>query len=57
MTDVERFDRARALEEVHHAIEYDFGEAENRLLENIKADLEDYDYDSAMEKLQGFKTE
>jgi signal transduction histidine kinase/DNA-binding NarL/FixJ family response regulator len=55
MMDVERFDRARAFGEIGRALEYDFGEAADRLLESIKTDLEDYDYDSAMEKLQSFK--
>jgi signal transduction histidine kinase/response regulator of citrate/malate metabolism len=53
--DVERFDRTRAFGEINRALEYDFGETTGKLLENIKADLEDYDYDSAMEKLQNFK--
>jgi CheY-like chemotaxis protein len=55
MMDVERFDRARAFGEIGRALEYNFGEEADRLLENIKTDLENYDYDSAMEKLQSFR--
>ncbi|MDR2559205.1 MAG: response regulator [Oscillospiraceae bacterium] len=54
--DIERFDRAAALEQIKNAQSFDYG-AGTRLLGLIKADLEDYDYDSAMEKLQKFNAE
>ncbi|MCL2077365.1 MAG: ATP-binding protein [Oscillospiraceae bacterium] len=52
--DVERFDRTSALAETDRAIGFTFGEETDKLFDAIKYDLEDYDYDSAMEKLQGF---
>jgi len=48
---IEQFNRPRALEEINRALELDFGEKNNSLLELIKADIEDYDYDAATEKL------
>jgi len=52
---VERFDRTLALEEIESAMTLDFGEGD-KLFSLLKADLEDFDYDSAMEKLQSFNT-
>jgi CheY-like chemotaxis protein len=54
MNDIERFDRASALGEIQKAMEFSFGWRNDRLFELLKADLDDYDYDSAMEKLQNF---
>ncbi|MCL2697980.1 MAG: ATP-binding protein [Oscillospiraceae bacterium] len=51
---VERFDRAAALEEIKNARRYTFGGGSDRFFKDLKADLEDYDYDAAMEKLQEF---
>jgi signal transduction histidine kinase/HPt (histidine-containing phosphotransfer) domain-containing protein/ActR/RegA family two-component response regulator len=56
IVDIERFDRAMALEEIENAQEYAFDEKGDKLFKLLKADLEDYDYDSAMEKLQSFNT-
>jgi signal transduction histidine kinase/HPt (histidine-containing phosphotransfer) domain-containing protein/FixJ family two-component response regulator len=52
---VGRFDRNMALDEVNKAMTYTFGKKHDRYLEEIKADLEDFDYDSAMARLQRFK--
>ncbi|MCL2694249.1 MAG: ATP-binding protein, partial [Oscillospiraceae bacterium] len=54
---VERFDRTRAIKETERAAGYTFNEEADRLFELIKSDLEEYDYDSAMEKLYDFKGE
>jgi CheY-like chemotaxis protein len=51
---IERFDRAAALEEIENARKLDFGN-HSALFELLKEDLEEYDYDSAMEKLHKFK--
>jgi CheY-like chemotaxis protein/nitrogen-specific signal transduction histidine kinase len=51
--DIERFDRAAALEQIKSVRSFDFGGG-NQLFKAIKADLEDYDYDAAMEKLQEY---
>jgi CheY-like chemotaxis protein/nitrogen-specific signal transduction histidine kinase len=51
--DIERFDRAAALEQIRSTRGFNFGDGDE-LLKAIKADLEDYDYDAAMEKLQNF---
>lgn len=50
----EQFKRAAALEELSRAEDFDFGEENNKRLELIKTDLEDHDYDAAMEKLMNF---
>jgi signal transduction histidine kinase/CheY-like chemotaxis protein/HPt (histidine-containing phosphotransfer) domain-containing protein len=55
MIDIERFDRTSALREIEQALEFTFDGKGGRLFELLKADLEDYDYDSAMEKLQNFE--
>jgi CheY-like chemotaxis protein len=52
---IERFDRGQALIEIEYAQGFDFGSRSNKLFELLKADLYEYDYDSAMEKLQNFK--
>ncbi|MCL1823519.1 MAG: ATP-binding protein [Oscillospiraceae bacterium] len=53
--DIERFNRAAALTEVKRALNYTFGEENDKLLEGIKYDLEGFDYDAAMEKLYTIK--
>ena len=52
---IEQFNRPYAFEQLENALCLTFGERNNRILKQIKADLEDYDYDSAMEKLLTLK--
>jgi len=57
MSDIERFDRAAALEKIKNAEGFNFGEKGNGFFKSLEADLEDYDYDAAMEKLLDINAE
>jgi len=54
---VGRFDRNMALDEVNKALTYTFGKRHDRYLEEIKADLKEFDYDTAMARLQRLSSE
>ncbi|MCL2019000.1 MAG: ATP-binding protein [Oscillospiraceae bacterium] len=55
--DIERFDRAVALERIKKANEFIFDGENEKFFESLEADLNDYDYDLAMERLQSVKAD